>query len=180
MGSCLIIKYHRLTSHSSSTTRELAKTLIKFDDSFTKINCRTLRYTYLALNKRLRVCGFFFSILKVAFTKAQSSQKKCGRIASGGWVLKNAINDDIVITFKSDGQRRQKGFEAVYTLVPQDACMYLLCHENSLSVWFTMRGEFRNVSWGSLKHRTFLSFGEQPDLSYLTLPYLNCWVSFDS
>ena len=146
MGSCLIIKYHRLTSHSSSTTRELAKTLIKFDDSFTKRNCRTLRYTYLALNKRLKVCGFCFSILKVAFSKAQSSQKKCGRIASGGWVLKNAINDDIVITFKSDGQGRQKGFEAVYALVPQDACMYLLCHENSLSVWFTMRGGFRNVS----------------------------------
>ena len=61
-------------------------------------------------------------------------------------MLKNAISDDIVITFKSDGQGRQKGFEAVYTLVPQDACMYLLCHENSLSVWFTMRGEFRNVS----------------------------------
>lgn len=58
---------------------------------------------------------------KVAFTKAQSSQKKCGRIASGGWVLKNAINDEIVITFKSDGQGREKGFEAVYTLVPQDA-----------------------------------------------------------
>lgn len=59
--------------------------------------------------------------VEVAFTKAQSSQKKCGRIASGGWVLKNAINDEIVITFKSDGQGRLKGFEAVYTLVPQDA-----------------------------------------------------------
>lgn len=35
-------------------------------------------------------------------------------------MLKNAINDEIVITFKSDGQGRQKGFEAVYTLVPQD------------------------------------------------------------
>lgn len=89
-------------------------------------------------------------------------------------MLKNAINDDIVITFKSDGHGSQKGFEAVYTLVPLDACMYLLCCENPLSMWFTIyRGGFRNVSSGSLKHRTFLSFGGQPDLSYFTLPHSN-------
>ena len=41
-------------------------------------------------------------------------------------MVKNIINDDIVVKFKSDSQGTGKGFEAVYTFIPLDACRYIL------------------------------------------------------
>ncbi|XP_068744454.1 CUB domain-containing protein 2-like [Montipora capricornis] len=58
--------------------------------------------------------------VEVTFTKAHSSQKRCGSIASGGWLWRNAINDDIIVRFKSDSHGTRKGFEAVYTFIPLD------------------------------------------------------------
>lgn len=46
------------------------------------------------------------------------------------------INDDVVVTFKSDGQGIRKGFEAVYTFIPVDACEYRIMVE-SISIMTT-------------------------------------------
>ena len=51
------------------------------------------------------------------------SEKKCGTMTSGEWVVRNVINDNILVTFKSDSHANKKGFEAVYTLIPLRACM---------------------------------------------------------
>ena len=43
-------------------------------------------------------------------------------------MVKNSFNDDVVVKFKSDsqGSGTRKGFEAVYTFIPFDACKYCL------------------------------------------------------
>ena len=41
-------------------------------------------------------------------------------------MVKNSFNDDVVVKFKSDSQGTRKGFEAVYTFTPLDACKYCL------------------------------------------------------
>lgn len=41
-------------------------------------------------------------------------------------MVKNSFNDDVVVTFKSDSQGTRKGFEALYTFIPIDACKYCL------------------------------------------------------
>ena len=63
-----------------------------------------------------------FYVLKVNRAKSGFSEKKCGTKASGEWTVRNEYNDNIVVTFKSDSQGNGKGFEAVYTLIPVDAC----------------------------------------------------------
>ncbi|KAL9985300.1 hypothetical protein ACROYT_G007688 [Oculina patagonica] len=57
--------------------------------------------------------------VEVADSKDFSS-KKCGTIPSGEWEVKDVIDPNIVVKFKSDSQSNKKGFEAVYTLVSLD------------------------------------------------------------
>jgi len=72
------------------------------------------------LDFELEKCGdsCTCNYVQVTLAKSGSSEKKCGTITSGEWVVRNVINDNILVTFKSDSHTNKKGFEAVYTLIP--------------------------------------------------------------
>lgn len=68
-----------------------------------------------------KIINNFFFFFKVAIGK-DNAQKKCGTLQPGEWKVKNLFGRDIVVTFKSDSHSNKKGFQAVYTFVPLEAC----------------------------------------------------------